>query len=211
MSTLSKKLKKTSKVQRFFYHLTLITYLLCFGYFIYGILQLGRIETLIRIIIIAFFAIWFFIYLLSGLISILSKKKKTFGGQLSEVEWDAGATYGRYRAGRIQGSWEEKKPCSWCLGTGKKETKDVIWTCSYCEGSGKLRTKIRCERCRFCNWRGYQWSQPYECTSCGGVGHRYSYGTKKCYLCDGHGYRWFEVDDTRAVVTNLIRDSIGRR
>lgn len=78
MSTLSKKLKKTSKVQRFFYHLTLITYLICFGYFIYGILQLGRIETLIRIIIIAFFAIWFFIYFLAGLILILSKKKKTF-------------------------------------------------------------------------------------------------------------------------------------
>ena len=78
METLSKKLKKANKVQRFFYRFTLLAYLICFSYFIYGLLQLGKIETLIRIIIIAFFAVWFFIYLLSGVISILSKKKKTF-------------------------------------------------------------------------------------------------------------------------------------
>ena len=78
MGTLSKKLKKANKIQRFFYHFTMITYLACFGYFIYGLLQLARIETLIRIIVIAFFAIWFFIYILAGAITILSKKKKTF-------------------------------------------------------------------------------------------------------------------------------------
>ena len=78
MGVLSKKLKKANKVQRFFYHLTLIIYILCFGYFIYGLLHLGRIETVIRVIIIVFFTIWFLIYLLSGLLSILSKKNKTF-------------------------------------------------------------------------------------------------------------------------------------
>ena len=78
MGVLSKKLKKANKVQRFFYRFTLITYILCFGYFIYGLLKLGTIETIIRIIVITFFAIWFFIYLLSGIITILSKKKKTF-------------------------------------------------------------------------------------------------------------------------------------
>ncbi len=78
MVVLSKKLKKANKVERFFYHLTLLIYILCFGYFIYGLLHLGKIETAIRIIVITFFGIWFLIYLLSGVISILSKKHKTF-------------------------------------------------------------------------------------------------------------------------------------
>ena len=78
MSILSKKLKKANKVQRFFYRFTILIYILSFAYFIYGILQLGRVETLIRIIVIAFFTIWILIYILAGVISILSKKKKTF-------------------------------------------------------------------------------------------------------------------------------------
>ncbi len=78
MKTLRKKLKKASKVQRFFYNLALFLYLVCFGYFIYGLFHLGKIELFIRVIIIAFFGLWFFIYFLSGLISMLSKRIKTF-------------------------------------------------------------------------------------------------------------------------------------
>ena len=78
MSVLSKKLKRANKVQRFFYRFSILLYILCFGYFIYGMLHLGKIETLIRIIVIIFFSLWLFLYILAGLISILSKKKKTF-------------------------------------------------------------------------------------------------------------------------------------
>lgn len=78
MKVLRKKLKKASKVQRFFFNLILLIYILSFGYFVYGLLHLKGIETLIRIIVIIFFAIWFFIYFLTALLSIIAKKKKTF-------------------------------------------------------------------------------------------------------------------------------------
>lgn len=78
MKVLNKKLKKANKVQKFFYNLTMLLYVCCLGYFIYGLLHLGKIEVAIRIIVITFFAVWFFIYILAGLVSILTKKKKTF-------------------------------------------------------------------------------------------------------------------------------------
>lgn len=78
MKVLKKKLKKTSKVQKLFYFLTIIGYLLSLTYFIYGLLHLKGIETALRIIAIIFFSLWFAVYALGGLISILAKKKKTF-------------------------------------------------------------------------------------------------------------------------------------
>ena len=71
-------MKKISKIQKFFYFVTIIAYLATFIYFIYGILHLKGIETAIRIIAVIIFAIWFAVYSLGGLICMLSKKPKTF-------------------------------------------------------------------------------------------------------------------------------------
>lgn len=71
-------MKKVSKVQRFFYFVTILAYLATFIYFIYGILHLKGIETTLRMIAIIIFAVWFAIYSLAGLLCMLSKKKKTF-------------------------------------------------------------------------------------------------------------------------------------
>ncbi len=78
MKALNKKLKKAGKVSSFFYKLTLLLYFGCFIYFIYGLLHLARVETMIRVIIISFFALWFVLYLLTGLVTVVSSKKKTF-------------------------------------------------------------------------------------------------------------------------------------
>lgn len=78
MKVLRKKLKKVHIVKKIFFSLTSILYLATFIYFIYGILKLKDIETLIRSIVIAIFCVWFLIYLLLGLISMIAKKNKTF-------------------------------------------------------------------------------------------------------------------------------------
>ena len=78
MKVLLKKLKKVSGIKKFFYFISLIFYITAFTLFIMSILKLKSIETLIRIIIITFFVIWFLIYFLSGLLTMISKKTKTF-------------------------------------------------------------------------------------------------------------------------------------
>ena len=78
MKILRKKLKKVHIVKKIFYFLSLIIYLPSLIYFIMGLLKLSGIETALRIIVIAFFCIWFLIYLLGGLITMLAKKTKTF-------------------------------------------------------------------------------------------------------------------------------------
>ena len=78
MKVLRKKLKKVSKIKRFFYHLTLLTYIGTFIYFIYGILRLKGIEDILRYAAISFFGIWLLIYILIGLVTMISKKNKTF-------------------------------------------------------------------------------------------------------------------------------------
>lgn len=78
MKVLKKKMKKVSKIQKIFYYLSILLYGGSLAYFIYGILHLSGIENTLRIIIVAFFSIWFIIYILCGLITMLSKKTKTF-------------------------------------------------------------------------------------------------------------------------------------
>lgn len=78
MKVLKKKLKKVHGAKKFFYFLASIIYIASFSYFIYGILKLKGIENLIRGIVIGFFALWLVIYLLCGLLTMLSKKTKTF-------------------------------------------------------------------------------------------------------------------------------------
>lgn len=78
MKVFFKKLKKAHIVKKFFYILTTVLYTASLIYFIQGILQLKGIENVLRIIAITFFIIWGLIYLLSGLLTMLSKKKKGF-------------------------------------------------------------------------------------------------------------------------------------
>lgn len=78
MKVLRKKLRKVHIVKKVFYFLSTILYLASLIYFIIGILKLSDIETLIRSIIIAIFSVWFLIYLIGGLISMIAKKNKSF-------------------------------------------------------------------------------------------------------------------------------------
>ena len=78
MKILRKKIKKANKVQKAFYYISTFLYFIALIYFIYGLLKLKGIETVIRGLVIAFFSIWLIIYALAGLITILTKKKKTF-------------------------------------------------------------------------------------------------------------------------------------
>ena len=78
MKVLKKKLKKVHIAKKIFYFLSLILYLATLIYFIIGILKLGDIETLIRSIVIAIFCVWFFVYAFAGLITMITKKNKSF-------------------------------------------------------------------------------------------------------------------------------------
>lgn len=78
MKVLRKKLKKVHGAKKFFYLISILLYIATFSYFIYGLLKLKGIETLIRGIVIGFFSIWLIIYILCGLLTMLSKKTKTF-------------------------------------------------------------------------------------------------------------------------------------
>ena len=78
MKILLKKLKKVNAAKKITYFLTTLLYLACLIYFTISLLHLTRIETIARIIIIIFFIIWFIIYSIGGLITLLSKKTKSF-------------------------------------------------------------------------------------------------------------------------------------
>lgn len=78
MKVLHKKLKKVSKISRFFYNLTILAYIGTFIYFMIGILRLKGIEDALRYIVLGFFGIWLLIYILIGLVAMLTKKRKTF-------------------------------------------------------------------------------------------------------------------------------------
>ena len=78
MSVLHKKLKRINIFQRILYYLTQVLYLGALAYFIYAILKLKGIETTLRIIGIVVLGIWALIYILGGLISLLTKKVVPF-------------------------------------------------------------------------------------------------------------------------------------
>jgi len=78
MKVLKRKLKKVSKIKKFFYYLSIILYIITFSFFIYNILKLKTIETTLRLIALIFFGTWFLIYILCGLITMVSKKNKSF-------------------------------------------------------------------------------------------------------------------------------------
>ena len=78
MNILKKKLKKVNKVKKVLYFFTSLVFLVTYIYFLIGLLHLSGIETLIRIIVLVFFGIWFVVYLLAGLLALISRKTPTF-------------------------------------------------------------------------------------------------------------------------------------
>lgn len=80
MSVLLKNLKKCNKGKKIFFFLTLLIYIVAFIFFIINILKLKGIETALRIVMLIFFSLWFMLYTVAGLVTIISKKKKTFIG-----------------------------------------------------------------------------------------------------------------------------------
>ncbi|MBQ4584443.1 MAG: LCP family protein [Bacilli bacterium] len=78
MKVLLKKLKKASKVALSFFGISTILYLVLYILFVINILSLKDVETLLRVIVIFFFAIWIITYLFVGLIKLVQKKYKLF-------------------------------------------------------------------------------------------------------------------------------------
>ena len=78
MKVLFKKIKNAGKGYKFFYFTGLILYIVLYIFFLKSILILHGIETLIRIILLAFFGIFGLLYLIFGLTSMLQRKKKVF-------------------------------------------------------------------------------------------------------------------------------------
>ena len=78
MKVLKNKIKKVNKVKRFFYFLTALLYTISTGYFVFALLHLSGIETFLRVIVIIIAILWVIVYLFVGLITLLTKKTKTF-------------------------------------------------------------------------------------------------------------------------------------
>lgn len=78
MKAFINKLKKSNKVLLALYLFTLIAYSISFVFLTINLLHLSTIETPIRITAIVMFGIWLVIWLLSGLISLFTKKYKSY-------------------------------------------------------------------------------------------------------------------------------------
>jgi len=139
-------------------------------------------------------------------------KSSSFGDALGEVEWRPAKTYlnGKARSGKHPGEWQIIVDCSTCGGKGRTMRKTVTWRCSTCKGSGKLQRKLRCAPCSACNWKGYQWSNPYKCTTCNGIGTDYQYDEVTCSGCGGKRCFWGDIRDPEKVekVLALIKNSL---
>ena len=78
MKVLFKKLKNTNKVALVFFNIAFIAYIVLFGLLFKNILGLKNVETLIRIIVLSFFSVWFLIYVLVSLVKLVTHKYKLF-------------------------------------------------------------------------------------------------------------------------------------
>lgn len=78
MKILFNKLKKCSKPLKFLFSISLICYTATLIYLTINLLSLSGIETFIRIGALVLFYIFLIGYLIAGLVTIISKKKKTF-------------------------------------------------------------------------------------------------------------------------------------
>ena len=68
------KIKESNKVYLGILIITLLSYLIGYIIFVKNIAVLTGIETLVRVILIILFGIWFLVWLVMGLIYIFNKK-----------------------------------------------------------------------------------------------------------------------------------------
>ena len=78
MKVFFSKLKKANIIMKIFYFLSLIFYWGSYGFFCKSVLSLAGIETVIRIVVLIFAAIFGIIYTVFGLIKIFQNKKVGF-------------------------------------------------------------------------------------------------------------------------------------
>ena len=78
MKIFMNKLKKTKKVLLTLLILTIIIYIVSYTIFTINLIHLSSIETLIRIILLIIFGAWFFIFTITGFMSLIQKKYKTY-------------------------------------------------------------------------------------------------------------------------------------
>ena len=72
------KIKESNKVYLGILIITLLSYLIGYIIFVKNIAVLTGIETLVRVILIILFGIWFLVWLVMGLIYIFNKKYSNF-------------------------------------------------------------------------------------------------------------------------------------
>lgn len=78
MKAFIKKIKRTNKVYLTLFIVSLILYLVFYILFTKSLISLAGIETVIRIIVIILFGIWFVFWLLMGLVNLFLKKYSSF-------------------------------------------------------------------------------------------------------------------------------------
>ena len=78
MKVLMKKIKKVNLVKRIFYFLSVILYLASLIFITCEAMVFKNTEPILLGIVLALFIIWGLVYLVNGLTSMLSNKKKTF-------------------------------------------------------------------------------------------------------------------------------------
>ena len=78
MKVLFKKLKRANKVELSLYLISVIYYIVSFIFFMIAVLNLKKIETGIRIIMLVFFGMWILYYILANLINLIIKKHHKF-------------------------------------------------------------------------------------------------------------------------------------
>lgn len=76
MNKMIRKLKKSKKAYRVIYYIIKVLYLVTFVLFVKNILSLKGIETGLRIVVIIFFVLYFFIYSFWNLLNLLRRKYK---------------------------------------------------------------------------------------------------------------------------------------
>ena len=78
MKVLFKKIKNAGKGYNFFYFTSLILYITFYVFFFRSMLILQGIETALRIALLIFFGLFGILYLIFGLTSMITRKKKVF-------------------------------------------------------------------------------------------------------------------------------------
>ena len=78
MKILLKKLKRANKIELAMYLITLLYYLVLYVIFTVSVLNLKKIETFIRIIVLIFFGIWLLYFFIGNLMNLILKKHNKF-------------------------------------------------------------------------------------------------------------------------------------